>query len=133
MLHFLLSSLIREEERLHFSPPGIFGLLTLDFSLLTELLHFSDGDKQAWADPSGEIKAIKKTRVMCVYMCVFKAIKFIRSNFSKKKKERKKENLLSCLTLCDSMDCSLPGSSVHGIFQAKILEWIAISFSRGSS
>ena len=37
------------------------------------------------------------------------------------------------LTLCDPMDCSLPGSSVHGIFQARILEWIAISFSRGSS
>ena len=38
-----------------------------------------------------------------------------------------------CLTLCDPMDCSLPGSSVHGIFQARILEWVAISFSRGSS
>ena len=39
----------------------------------------------------------------------------------------------SCPTLCDPMDCSLSGSSVHGIFQAKVLEWIAISFSRGSS
>ena len=39
----------------------------------------------------------------------------------------------SCLTLCDPMDSSLPGSSVHGIFQAIVLEWIAISFSRGSS
>ena len=39
----------------------------------------------------------------------------------------------SCLTLCDPMGCSLPGSSVHGIFQAIVLEWIAISFSRGSS
>ena len=39
----------------------------------------------------------------------------------------------SCPTLCDSMDCSLPGSSIHGIFQARILEWIAISFSRGTS
>ena len=39
----------------------------------------------------------------------------------------------SCLTLCDPMDCSLPGSSVHEIFQAIVLEWIAISFSRGSS
>ena len=39
----------------------------------------------------------------------------------------------SCLTLCDPMDCSLPGSSVHGIFQARILEWVAISFSRRSS
>ena len=38
----------------------------------------------------------------------------------------------SCLTLCDPLDCSLPGSSVHGIFQAKILEWVAISFSKGS-
>ena len=38
----------------------------------------------------------------------------------------------SCPTLCDPMDCSLPGSSVHGIFQAIFLEWIAISFSRGS-
>ena len=34
-----------------------------------------------------------------------------------------------CLTLCDHMDCSLPGSSVHGIFQARILEWVANSFS----
>ena len=36
-------------------------------------------------------------------------------------------------TLCDPMDCSLSGFSVHGIFQARVLEWIAISFSRGSS
>ena len=39
----------------------------------------------------------------------------------------------SCPTLCNSMDCSLPGSSIHGIFQARVLEWVAISFSRGSS
>ena len=40
---------------------------------------------------------------------------------------------LLCPTLCGSMDYSLPGSSVHGISQAKILEWVAISSSRGSS
>ena len=40
---------------------------------------------------------------------------------------------LSCLTLWDPMDCGPPGSSVHGIFQARILEWLAISFSSGSS
>ena len=34
----------------------------------------------------------------------------------------------SCLTLCDHLDCSLPGSSIHGIFQARVLEWVAISF-----
>ena len=39
----------------------------------------------------------------------------------------------SCPTLCDPMDCSLSGSSVHGIFQARVLEWIAISFFRESS
>ena len=39
----------------------------------------------------------------------------------------------SCLSLCNTMDCSLPGSSVHGILQARILEWVAIPFSRGSS
>ena len=38
-----------------------------------------------------------------------------------------------CLTLCDPMDCSLPCSSVHGILQARILEWVAMPFSRGSS
>ena len=38
-----------------------------------------------------------------------------------------------CPTLCNPMDCSLPGSSVHGIPQARVLEWGAISFSRGSS
>ena len=37
----------------------------------------------------------------------------------------------SYLTLCDPMDCSLPGSSIHGIFKARVLEWGAISFSRG--
>ena len=36
----------------------------------------------------------------------------------------------SCLTLSDPMDCSLPGSSVHGIFQARLLEWGAIAFSK---
>ena len=35
----------------------------------------------------------------------------------------------SCLTLCDPVDCSLPGSSVHGIFQARVLQWVAIAFS----
>ena len=36
-----------------------------------------------------------------------------------------------CPTLCDPMDCSPPGSSAHGIFQGRTLEWVAISFSRG--
>ena len=51
----------------------------------------------------------------------------------KKSKGKVSEVTQSCPTLCDPMDCSLPGSSVHGIFQAIVLEWIAISFSSGSS
>ena len=49
--------------------------------------------------------------------------------------KRKKESEVAqlCPTLWDSMDCSLPGSSIHGIFQTRILEWVAISFSRRSS
>ena len=43
------------------------------------------------------------------------------------------KSLQLCLSLCKPMDWSLPGSSVHGILQARILEWVAISFSRGSS
>ena len=43
------------------------------------------------------------------------------------------KSLQSCPTLCNSMDCSPPGSSAHGILQAGILEWVAIPFSKGSS
>ena len=43
------------------------------------------------------------------------------------------KSLQSCLILCDLMDCSPPGFSVHGILQARILEWVAVLSSRGSS
>ena len=51
---------------------------------------------------------------LCVHLCVCEKV------------------IQLCLTLCDPMDCSLPGSSVHGILQARILEWVAVPFSRGS-
>ena len=44
--------------------------------------------------------------------------------------ESESELAQSCLTLSDPMDCSLPGSSIHGIFQATVLEWGAIAFSQ---
>ena len=57
-----------------------------------------------------------------------------------REREREKENVISCRCLlnhlqlfCDTIDSSLPDSSVHGISQARILEWVAIFFSRGSS
>ena len=43
------------------------------------------------------------------------------------------KSLQLCPTLCDPIDSSQPGSSVHGFLQARILEWVVISFSRGSS
>ena len=47
------------------------------------------------------------------------------------KMKSESEVVQSCLTLCDPIDSSLPGSSVHGIFQARVLEWVAIAFSKG--
>ena len=52
---------------------------------------------------------------------------------SKTSLEVESEVAQSCPTLCNPMDCSLPGSSIHGILQARVLDWVAISFSRGSS
>ena len=58
--------------------------------------------------------------------------KYSQSNYLS---ERKKESEItqSCPTLCDPVDGSLPGSSINGILQARILEWVSISISRGSS
>ena len=60
-----------------------------------------------------------------VQVCLMNSLNFCESGES--------EVAQTCLTLGNPMDCSLPGSSIHGIFQARILEWVAISFSRGSS
>ena len=58
------------------------------------------------------------------------------SSLNMRKMKKKKKKVLvaqSCLTLCNPMDCSSSSYSVHGILQARILEWVAIPFSRGSS
>ena len=57
----------------------------------------------------------------------------LKLNSQRKKVKVKSEVAQSCPTLCDPMDCSLPGFSVHSIFQARVPEWVANSFSRGSS
>ena len=61
------------------------------------------------------------------------AISFSKRNYRKKEKKKESEVAQSCPTLCDTMDCSLPGSSIHGIVQARVLEWVAISFSTYNS
>ena len=62
---------------------------------------------------------------MCVCVCVCVCVQAHASGCTKL--------LLSCPTLCDAMDCNPPGSSVHGILHARILEWVAKPSSRGSS
>ena len=71
------------------------------------------------------------TKVRLVKAMVFPVVIYGCERWTIKKAES--EVTQSCLTLCNPMDCSLPRSSVHGIFQARVLEWVAISFSRGSS
>ena len=55
----------------------------------------------------------------------------IPSSIAKSESESESEVAQSCLTLCNPMDCSLPGSSLHGILQARILEWVAIFLLQG--
>ena len=55
------------------------------------------------------------------------------SVYNMRERERANEVAQLCPTHCDHLDCSLPGFSIHGIFQARVLEWFAISLSRGSS
>ena len=69
--------------------------------------------------------------------CEFNQFHYVKSKWKPWKilRQWKKESEVtqSCLTLCDPMDCSLSGSSIHGILQVGILEWVAISFSSRSS
>ena len=72
------------------------------------------------------------TRLSCMAGGFFNQMSYQGTPISAyRKKER--EVAQSCLTLCDPMGCSLQGSSIYGIFQARALDWVAISFSRGSS
>ena len=72
----------------------------------TQVSRIADGFFTSWASSQGSPQKVYRYRF--IYLCLK-------------------------TTLCSPMDCSLSGSSVHGIFQARVLEWIAISFPRGSS
>ena len=75
---------------------------------------------------------LKVGNFYCCCLSIFWDLKIFRE-FNISEGEGEGEVAQSCPTLCDPMDCSLPGSSIQGILQARILEWVAISFSRGSS
>ena len=101
--------------------------------------------------PSDEYSGLISFRIDCLDLLQSKELSRILSNTSVQKLQffstqlslhsNSKELLKvtvsvcaqECLTLCDPMDCSPPGSSVHEIIQARILEWVAIPFTRGSS
>ena len=79
----------------------------------------------------GSSRARNQTRVSCITGGFFTSWATGKPLIPHKNKTS--EVAQSCPTLCDPMDCSLQRSTVHGIFQARVLEWAAISFSRGSS
>ena len=64
---------------------------------------------------------------------MYELTSYIPADLAPHKKVKVKVKSLSRVWLCDTVDCSPPGSPVHGILQARVLEWVAISFSRGSS
>ena len=68
--------------------------------------------------------------LFCSLICLFVSSQLFEDAL---KRESESEVVQSCPTLCDPVDCSPSDSSVHRILQARILEWVAISFSRGSS
>ena len=69
------------------------------------------------------------TKVRLVKAMVFPVVMYGCESWTVKKAEGEGEVAQSCPTLCNPMDCSPPGSSVHGIFQARVLEWGATAFS----
>ena len=82
---------------------------------LSDLKKWSCEQKWKWRGGT-ESECVCVCVCVCVPVCVSAAAK----------------SLQSCPTLCDPMDCSPPGFSVHGILQARTLEWVAISFSNHS-
>ena len=91
--------------------------------LQTHLVHFL---------PSPRVSHVRRSQSFSFYWrMVLETVILVLSMLLLNVKVKVKS--LSHVRLCNRMDCTLSGSSVHGIFQARVLEWIAISFSRGSS
>ena len=80
---------------------------------------------------SDSVRSITISVLYCVHLCMKCSLGI--SNFLEEASAAAAKLLQSCPTLCNSMDCSLSSSFIHGFFKARVLEWVAISFSRGSS
>ena len=128
MLAFLLSHWVSLESfnRTSFRLLRAFAHGPLRMGLLLLLSYFSrvrlcaTPETAAHQVPRPWDSPGKNTRVGCHFLLQCMTVK------------SESEVAQSCLTLSDPMDCSLPGSSIHGIFQARVLEWGAIAFSRSS-
>ena len=85
--------------------------------------------------PSFWIPDLGESQLLCDEVALWRGPCDREGNSDSYQAQRNKEREVAqlCPTLHDPMDCSLPGSSFHGIFQARVLEWVAISFSRGFS
>ena len=113
----LLANYIFSLENVYLSPLPILKLCCFAFLLLSDRNYLYDLNIKSvlddWQTFSVWRDLLNKNHIVCVYVCVLVS--------------------QACLTLCDPMDCSPPGLSVHEILQARILEWVVIPFSRGSS
>ena len=110
-------------------PPGLaFGLETLPWSRSIGLPPFSQWSDQNSQNTEFHTLARTPRNGMNLLLGVGGLLEAGKSQWPVRWQRAVRAQ--SCLTLCDPMDCGSPGSSVHGIFQARILEWVAISFSR---
>ena len=114
----------------------VHGLEVVDPSLTGRESHFTSDeiDFQAGQLSAGAVMVTVRTWAFTIYCVLGRAwFLFMEPVFILKERKKESEVAQSCPTLCNPMGCSLPGSSVHGIFQARVLAWVAISFFRGSS
>ena len=88
-------------------------------------------DKGAWLATVHRVTK-SQTELMRLSTHAQKALTYSRAKCVMVRPAAAAKSLQSCLTLCDPMDCSTPGSFVHRILQARILEWVAMPSSRGS-
>ena len=110
---------------------------TLRGKFMTIQSYLKKQEKHGIDNLTLHLKQLKKKKNKIPKISRRKEITKIQAEINEKEmketRESESEVAQSCPTLCDTMYCNLPGSSVHGIFQARVLEWVAISFSRGSS
>ena len=111
---------------------GIF--LTQGSKLCLLLSQWGSPSQQVQNHEAGMEEAVRDKKAGCCSLCKYITILILHYNCNSCVSDsRCLVKLLSHVRLCNPMDCSLPGSSIHGIFQARILDWVAISFSRSSS